>query len=205
MIQDASAQALIRQRNLNKSMEMLMGLITGIVADDHLHDLEIKFINTWLTEHADVASVWPGSAVASLLSYVLADGVITTEERSHMLETLRQLAVTDFAMTGSASPEVLSLPIDDKCHIALRDASLCLTGEFIFGTRNKCESITTQFGATTHGTVTRRIDYLVVGTKVSPNWAHTSYGRKIEQAVALQQEGHSIRIISERRWLAALS
>jgi len=39
---------------------------------------------------------------------------------------------------------------------------------------------------------------------VAPDWAHTSYGRKIESAVALQQEGHSIAIISERRWLAAL-
>lgn len=40
--------------------------------------------------------------------------------------------------------------------------------------------------------------------KTGSVWS-AAYGRKIEQALELQQSGHPIRIISERRWLAALS
>lgn len=205
MIQDPIAQALLRKRQLNKSMEMLLGLITGIVADGHLHDLEIKLLNAWLADHEDVAAVWPGSVVAQLVTSILADGVITEVEREHLTNNLTQLAVTDFAQTGSISPEVITLPLDEHCPVLLRDANVCLTGEFLFGTRAKCEEIAGHAGATAHGTVTKKIAYLVIGTNVSPHWAHTSYGRKIEQAIELQQAGHPIRIISERRWLAALS
>lgn len=204
MIEDPAAQALLRKRQLDKSMEMLLGLVTGIVADGYLHELEIKMLNTWLTDHADIAAVWPGSAIAQLLRSVLADGVITEAERDHLENTLTQLAASDFAHTGSISPEVIALPLDEHCTMSLQDANVCLTGEFLFGTRARCEEITAKAGAIPLGTVTKKIAYLIVGTNVSPHWAHTSYGRKIQQAMELQQAGHHIRIISERRWLTAL-
>jgi hypothetical protein len=34
-------------------------------------------VNTWLTEHADVAAIWPGNVVAKLVNEILADGVIS--------------------------------------------------------------------------------------------------------------------------------
>lgn len=205
MIEDPAALALLRKRQLNKSMEMLLGLVTGMIADNQLHDLEIKFLGTWLTEHADVAAIWPGSVVADAVNTILADGVVTEAEREHLLTTLAHLIGSDFAQTGSTSAEVIALPLDEHCPVDLRNANVCLTGEFLFGTRTKCEALATQAGATPLGTITKKISYLVIGTNVSPHWAHTSYGRKIEQAIALQKVGHTIRIISEQRWLEALS
>lgn len=204
MIDDPGAQAALRNRRLNKGIELLLGLVTGIIADSQLHDLEIQFLNTWLADHEDVAAVWPGSLIAQRLQATLADGIVTEDERQHLLATLTQMAVTDFANTGSASPEVMALPLDDQCLVALRDANVCLTGEFLFGTRTKCEAISVKAGAVPHGTVTRKTAFLIVGTNVSPHWAHTSYGRKIQQSIELQQDGGSIKIISERRWLDAL-
>lgn len=205
MIDDPAAQALLRKRQINKSMDMLLGLITGIIADGQLHDLEIKLLNDWLADHSEVASVWPGSAVAKLLATILADGVITEAEREHLKNNLTQLAVTDFSQTGSVTAEVIALPLDEHCPVSLRDANICLTGEFLFGTRVMCEELVIRAGAVPHSNISRKIAYLVIGSNVSPHWAHTSYGRKIEQALELQQSGHPIRIISERRWLAALS
>lgn len=205
MTDDPKTQNLLRKRQLNKSVEMLLGMVTGMLADGQLSDLEIKFLNTWLAEHADVASVWPGNVVAKLVSETVSDGFISETERGRLLKMLTDLAGSDFAQTGSVSAEVATLPVDEHCLVDLRDANVCLTGEFLFGTRAKCEELATQAGATPHSTITKKITYLVIGTNVSPHWAHTSYGRKIEQAMALQQNGHSIRIISERRWLSALS
>lgn len=205
MIEDPATQGMLRRQRLNKGVELLMGLVTGMLADGRLNDLEVKFLNTWLSEHEDVAAIWPGNVVAKLVREILADGVITEPEHERLIKMLSDLTGADFAQTGAVSAEVTTLPLDEHCLVSLRDANVCLTGEFLFGTRVKCEEIASHAGATPHGTVTKKIAYLVIGTNVSPHWAHTSYGRKIEQAMELQQAGHPIRIISERRWLAALS
>ena len=106
--------AVISAHQTRKSVEVLLGLITGIVADDQLHDMEIKLLATWLAEHAEAARTWPGSLVSRKVTEIMADGRITDAERSHLLDVLKELALNDFAITGSASPEVLSLPIDCK-------------------------------------------------------------------------------------------
>lgn len=202
---DPAVLAVLRKHRLNKGMELLLGLVTGMLADGQLQDMEIQFLNTWLGEHEDVASIWPGNVVAKLITEILADGVITETERERLVKMLTDLIGNDFSQTGSVSAEVMTLPLDEHCDISLRNANICLSGEFLLGTRAKCEEVATLAGSFPHGTITKKIHYLIIGTNVSPHWLHTSYGRKIEQAMQLQQVGHSIRIISERRWLDALS
>lgn len=198
-----AAQAMAQRQN-NKAIELLLGMVTGIVADAHLHDMEIKLLRSWLIENEYAASVWPGSIIAQRIEHVLADGIITEEERSHLLATLQPLAAIDFTGTGCAAPQVAGLPLQDEDHVDLRDKHICLTGEFIYGTRAACERLSVAHGAIPVSGVTRKVSFLVVGTNVSPQWAHTSYGRKIEQAMELRQDGHPIRVISERRWTEVL-
>lgn len=190
---------------LNKAVEHMIGLVTGIIADRHLHDLEVNLLRTWLTENSIVTTTWPGFVVARKVEEILADGQITEAERAHLLEVLSQLAATDFALTGSSSPEVAALPINDAVTVILKNATVCHTGEFLFGTRAACERVTLKAGGIAVDAVTRKTDLLVIGTRVSPGWAHTSFGRKIQKASALQEAGHPIEIISERRWVEAMN
>ena len=198
-----AAMAMAKRQN-NKAIELLLGMVTGIVADEHLHDMEIKLLKSWLAENEYAASVWPGSIIAQRIEHVLADGIISEEERAHLLATLQPLAAIDFAGTGCAAPQVADLPLQDDDHVDLRDTHICMTGEFIFGTRASCEKLSVAHGAIPVGNLSRKVSFLVVGTNVSPQWAHTSYGRKIEQAMEMRQSGHPIRIISERRWTEVL-
>lgn len=78
-------------------------------------------------------------------------------------------------------------------------------GEFLYGTRAACERLVLKVGAMCTDNVSKKVDILVVGTRVAPDWAHTSFGRKIQRAVELQTEGHAIEIISERRMMEAIS
>jgi len=194
----------IEHRRATRAMEHLLGMITGMVADLQLQKAEIQFLSTWLAEHEEVTSTWPGFVIARKVEEVMADGIITTVEQEHLLQVLRDLASTDFSLTGSSSPEVTTLPIDDAVSVEIRNAGVCHTGEFMFGTRAACERVTLKGGGMPLDSVSRSTDVLVVGTRVSPNWAHTSYGRKIQKAAQLQENGHPIEIISERRWLEAL-
>lgn len=194
----------IRRRDLTKASEMLLGLVTGMVADQQLHDLEIQLLRTWLDANSIVTTEWPGRVLAQRLDVILADGIITDAERQHLLETLQQFATSDFAETGSVTPEVLKLPLNDDAPIAFSGAVVCLTGAFIYGTRESCHEVTLRCGAELADTVTKKLRYLVVGTNVSPHWANTSYGRKIQKAVDLQSRGVPLHIISERRWMDCL-
>ncbi len=135
---------------------------------------------------------------------VLADGAITHEERDYLVSVLRSLCGSEFSLTGAPEPLVATLPIDDQVTVRLVNAGVCHTGEFLYGTRAAVERATLKAGGMPVDGVSRRVEYLVIGTRVSPNWAHTTYGRKIQRAAELQEAGHEIEIISERRWLEAL-
>ncbi len=129
----ASVAASLYRQQLNKSFSELIGIIAGIAADDHLHELEVRFLQTWLTAHPDVVGAWPGSAIAAALEVVLADGIVSKAECDHLLDTLKQIIGNDFAGTGSVTPDPTALPVDDSTPISIPGAGLCLTGEFIYG------------------------------------------------------------------------
>ena len=49
------------------------------------------------------------------------------------------------------------------------------------------------------------LDYLVIGTFASQDWAHNNYGRKIEKSIKYNEDGRAnIAIISEDAWADAL-
>lgn len=200
---DESVAVAMGNRALTRAAQVLTGIVTGIVADGHLHDMEIQLLSAWLSENSMVTDVWPGSAIARLVNEVMADGVITPAEREHLLLQLQQLVGTDFSETGSVTAGTDALPYDQDCVVSLRDAGVCLTGEFLYGTRAACERLTEKVGGVPLAGVSKKAAFLVVGTHVSPQWVNTSYGRKIMRAMELREQGHSIFIVPEKRWLSA--
>jgi len=197
-------QAAIASRRATRSIQVLNGIVTGILADGKLEDTEILMLRTWLDENRDVASFWPGSAIAEELDEVLQDGVIDDAERARLMETLKQVCNTDFATTGSVSAEVSAIPFDEDVVVDVRDRVVCLTGEFTYGSRKVCEQFIIGTGGHTANTISAKVDYLIVGSKVSPHWVTESYGRKIMKAVELRNQGHRIAIVPESKWQADL-
>lgn len=204
MAQEHAIQKVLAHRQFVKSAQVLSGIITGIVADGHLHDMELQMLSTWVSANPEVTQSWPGSAIARHLAEAMADGVIATEERDHLLRTLQQLVGSDFTESGSVEPEVAALPFDETAATPLQNSRICLTGEFIFGTRSACERLAEKAGCTPVAAVSKKVHYLVVGTNISPQWVNTSYGTKILRAMELREEGHQIGILRERDWLHLL-
>lgn len=190
----------IGNRQHVRATELLLGIVTGMVADSSLQDSEIMFLHYWLKEHEDVASVWPGCVIAKQVADVIADGVVTFAEREHLLTLLSGMAANDFAETGSAASEVIDLPYDTDGDLDFRDVEVVHTGVFVYGTRSKCEALTQSAGGIPASLVTKRARFLVVGSNVSPAWRQSSYGAKIVKAIELKTAGHPIQVIPERRW-----
>ncbi len=195
----------IRQRQGAKAAQVLIGICAGIAADGVLHEREVHFLATWLAENPEVTGEWPGSELGRRVREILADGIITDGERTDLLETLQQLSGNYFADTGATQPEGPALPVDDDPCIIFGNRSFCFTGRFLYGTRAACERAILRLGGMAVDSVSRRLDYLVIGTMIEPQWINTTYGRKIEKAVGCQQAGAELAIVSERQWTAALA
>jgi len=89
--------------------------------------------------------------------------------------------------------------------VSFAGASFVFTGKFDYGSRKECQQAVIQRGATAAKSVTRSVDYLVIGTQGSPTWKNKGkYGRKIEAAIVSRRENGSPSIISEDHWRSLL-
>jgi hypothetical protein len=190
---------------LTKGARTLLGICSGLTADGTLNDTEIVFLRTWLTENASVATIWPGDVIANRIEIVLADGLITADERADLLDLLTSISGQEFQETGSAAVSGPALPLDPTGDIQFDGRSFCFTGTFFFGTRAACERAVTTLGGTPSGSVTGDLDYLVIGGGCSAQWANTTYGRKIETAIERKKRYGKPLIIGEQAWHAAMT
>lgn len=188
-----------------KALNTLMGMVAGVVCDDHLHDNEIIFLSTWMAENKDVATDYPGSVIYRKVREVLSDGVITAEERDHLLKELKILSGNDFTNTGSALPDHIATLFDDDPHVIIPGNTFVLTGDFLYGTRESCHRVIQTRGGIVGASVTKKTNYVVVGSRASPDWITQHFGRKLLRAAELVESGeHEISIVREADWVLAI-
>ena len=87
-------------------------------------------------------------------------------------------------------------------HVEFSGKGFMFTGKFSYGTRKKCQMAITERGgyAPSKNSVSRKIDYLVVGAEGSKDWKRGSYGNKIEGAILARRVHGTPAIISEEHW-----
>lgn len=190
-------------RLLKRGCESLLGICAGLIADGQLNDLEIRFLRMWLIENSSISATWPGEVIHQRISDVLSDGVISEEERSYLLKTLEQLVGGSFVEEGAIPANSSTLGIDEGVNIVMTGKSFCFTGQFLYGTRNACERVVTQRGGIIKS-VSKNLDYLVLGELSSHSWKYTSFGNKIDAAIELKNSGIPLLIVSEAQWVQAL-
>lgn len=195
-------QAISFRNELRQSLGALVGIVQGILADGDLNDSEIHFLHNWLQQNATASAAWPGNVVHARLHAALQDGRISPEERVHLIETLKGLVGGELEELAS-SPHICTLALDDVDMVAIQGRTFCLTGNFAFGTRSQCEAKIEEQGGTI-ATVTRRLNYLVIGGLGSAEWKHGSFGTKVEKAMAAKEAGSRILVVHEDALAASL-
>jgi NAD-dependent DNA ligase len=169
-----------------------------VICDRRLDDEEIKFINEWLTNNEEICQSWPGDILHKKIREVLADGVITADERAHLVDELQKLIGGD-RTTLSAATHVTELAFDDFAAVQFSGMIFCLTGDFVYGPRNRCCSQIEKQGGSVIDNVTKKLHYLVIGSLGSPEWKHGSFGTKVEKAMKYKRDGLGISIVKESR------
>jgi NAD-dependent DNA ligase len=187
------------------AVDHLLRVSRGFVQDNYLSEEEIRDLAAWLKQHQEVLEEWPGNVIGQRVQQVLAAGIVTEEERAG-LQTLLEKAAGARPEVKVALTQATRLPVEEPPpNVVFQGRSFCFTGDFIFGSREKCLQSVFERGGLCHDKVVTTTDFLVIGTLASPKWAHEVYGRKIEAAVSLKDSGHSLAIISEEQWTECLA
>jgi NAD-dependent DNA ligase len=189
--------------SVRQSLGELLGIARGLLADRHLGDDEIHYLNDWLDNHYGVASGFPGNVIHQRIRKVLADGVITEEERSHLVDTLDML-INERLEDLAEQVDLTELWFDQIGLIEFDHTRFCLTGNFVYGPREVCRQAIEQRGGVVMPSVGAGPQFLVVGALGVDEWRDGGLGRDIEAAMRLRAQGKPVRIIPEDCWAAQL-
>ena len=207
---DRQAQPLIQafrsEAIVDRQIDELIGMIKGVMADGMVHQGEVEFLLEWMSANRKVCDQWPAKAIYPRLVTALADGHMDMDEEREIMDLLLSTVGGNTApQYGEASnstilPYTMPAPV-----ITFSGAIFCFTGKFTSGSRQWCESQIVAKGGTPSSTITKKLNYLVIGEIGSRDWMHSTHGRKIEKAIAYNDDGGAIAIVGERHWFEHLA
>jgi len=181
---------------LKQSLGELLGIARGLLADQELSDGEIRFLRDWLDQRYAMTSSFPGNVIHDRIKAVLEDGVVTEEERSHLVDTLN-LLIEDRLEDLAEQVDLTELWFDEVGIINFDKARFCLTGNFVYGPMDVCKTAIERRGGVVSPSVTSESQFLVVGGLGVDEWRSGGLGEEIEKAMRLRATGKPVKIIPE--------
>ena len=174
------------------------------MADGELSDKEISKLKAWMEANDFLAGTYPFDEINSLLCAVLADKVITKEERERLMAFFGNIIdfTSSFNLVEKDFNELKKkYSISGICamcpEITFEEKIFCFTGESYRSTRAKMNDIVKELGGQVRSGVSVKTNYLIVGNAGNQCWAYSCYGRKIEDAMQLRKDGGNVIIVNE--------
>ena len=168
-----------------QSLQALKEMIGEITCDSVVTEQELFRLKEWLSENESLAGNYPYDVIASAINGILEDGIIEQTELNCLLKILK---------------EQLD-PVENKCcHkgcIDFNGKCVCLSGDFVYGSKSEYAERISSCGAVIVNTITKKTDVLIVGGEGSDKWCNGNYGTKVKKAIEMQEKGHRIIIIKE--------
>lgn len=189
---------------IESKINELLGLLSGIVADNIVNEKEFFLLDDWLKSNRCIGNSWPANIIIEKIKDIKSDEIIDKDELMEFLELLKQISGVRFIETGLAHGLVSEVFSDDIESFSHQDKKICFSGKFITGFRKTVEKCAQDKGALIQNKVTKDLNALIIGTFTSKDWKFTSFGRKIETVLDLNKTGSHILILSERKWLSFL-
>lgn len=189
---------------ISEDIQVLHGLLYGIIADNRIELPEILGLEKWLSNNTYLSGTYPYDELCSLVTVVLKDGKISTDEQnilkaffSEFVDTRTSYNLNDRELHKLKKAYNIS-GICAMCpEIDFKDKVFCFTGVTSRSKRSEIKVIVEESGGIFTNSVSRKVNYLVVGNNGNPCWMFSCYGRKVERAMQLRKEGYSIMVVHE--------
>lgn len=196
---------------VTSSIQTLHGLLHGILANNQISSEEIRQLEVWMRAHTTLRGTYPFDEIYSLVSSVLADGIVTEDEKNLLKAFFVQFVDTaDSYNLNSIDLAQLQEQYNMQgiCakgpDISFPGHTFCFTGTSARAKRDEIAAEIRAHGGIFHSNVTKKTEYLIIGAGGNPCWAFSCYGRKVEAAVALRKAGGHITIVNEHDFWSAL-
>lgn len=183
-------------------LQTLQGICHGIIANGVIRDEEIIELNKWLYENEHLNTFYPYDEIRSLLLSILSDGKIDEEEKTVLLAYFNQFVTLNNSIVKDKINELTKdVTISGLCtsepDVVFDGKTFCITGILQRGNREELKQKINAYGGIPTDTITKKTDYLIVGDNGNPAWAFSCYGRKVEKALQMRKDGHTIVMIHE--------
>jgi NAD-dependent DNA ligase len=183
-------------------MQTLQGLCHGILADGVINEKEIFDLHQWLQAHEHLNTYYPYDEIRSLILSIVSDHKIDEEEKLVLKAYFKEFVKLHDAKTSEEIQiETANVSISGLCtsepDVTFEGKTFCITGVLKRGNREDLQKEIIRLGGIPTDSVTRKTDYLIVGDNGNPAWAFACYGRKVEKALSMRKEGHTIMLIHE--------
>ncbi len=90
---------------------------------------------------------------------------------------------------------------DTIVDVQFENRSFCFTGTASYGKRSALADVAEGLGAIVKSSVSKKLDYLVIGALSTPSWIYSTYGRKIEEVKDNRKSGATTVIVHEDDFL----
>lgn len=164
------------------SLQVLNGILDGIVCNQKVNQKEIDSLNIWLKQNDYLKDVYPYDKVLLEVNKVLEDGILTEEESNYIFDIFNEIVNPDF---------------NNDENIEFDGKTFCLTGEFKCATKQEISKKLQELGGIEKKGVSSKLDYLIVGGIGSDAWKFGKIGGKQAKAQELNEKGADIKIIDE--------
>lgn len=183
-------------------LQRLHAILGGVIADTRITEAELRGLSNWMEEHDHLKTCWPFDEVGSLITSVLTDKRIDDEEHKMLHAFFSEfIALADDRTLTSPVIENELKTIVGLCavcpDITFDGKYFVFTGASPRYNREKLEELIATLGGKRAENPSKKVDYLVIGSKGNPCWAYSCYGRKVEKAIELRKAGHRLLIVHE--------
>ena len=156
------------------ALQILNGILDGIVCNQKVNQKEIDNLNVWLKQNDYLKDVYPYDKVLLEVSKVLEDEVLTEEESDYILSVFNEIVHPDFNNDGN---------------IDFEGKTFCLTGEFKTANKQEISKRLQDLGAIEKTGVSSKLNYLIIGSVGSEAWKFGKIGGKQAIAQELNEKG----------------
>ncbi len=188
-----------RAEKIERAVDELLGVCKGIIADGKVDTNEVVYLKSWLEQNREVAAIWPANVLSERIRQIYADGVVDGQERKELADLLYRITGDKPGIEDAmrlAGSEVIDFP---EPRIEFEGKVYCLSGQFAYGSREKCEAAITARGAICHRHPNPETDYLVIGA-LADGQGDLEHGRNIEFVVTNPDARSRTAIVSEENW-----
>lgn len=191
-------------------LQRLHAILGGIIADTRISEEELRGLTDWMEDHSHLISCWPFDEVGSLITSVLKDKRIDDEEHAMLHDFFSEfVALADDRTLTSPLVQRDNQAVVGLCavcpEISFDGKHFVFTGASARFKRSQLAETITLLGGKLAASMSKKVDYLVIGSEGNPCWAYACYGRKVEQAIELRKAGARLLIVHEHDFHDAIA